>query len=167
MTPVRKRLEEHAVPFEIIDHERAYTGVDDARAMGIEADEVLKAIVIDSVEGFALLVIPASKRLDMHLVRAALEDPHAMLATEDEIHWRWPGFELGALPPLGSLLGIPMFADPELLGHETVVFAAGQQTRSVRMRVQDLFRHETLTFAPLTEDHVTRQEDMALAGATG
>lgn len=156
MTPVTKRLQEKAVPFEVIDDERAFTGIEEARAIGIDADEVLKAVVIDSAEGFFLLVIPASRRLDMRLVREALGDRRASLATEEEITWRWPGFEPGALPPLGSLMGVPMLADPELFGHESVVFATGRQTRSVKMRTEDLFRHETFTVAPLTrhrEEH--------------
>jgi prolyl-tRNA editing enzyme YbaK/EbsC (Cys-tRNA(Pro) deacylase) len=36
------------------------------------------------------------------------------------------------LPPLGSLLGVPLVVDPEVLDHEVVVFAAGTETESVR-----------------------------------
>lgn len=150
MTPILQRLREREVPFEVIDHPRAYTGIDEARAMGIEADEVLKTIIGDSVDGLSLLVVPASRRLDMHLVRTALGDSKAELATEEEIRWRWPRFELGALPPLGSLLDVPMFADPEIFLHGTVVFAAGEQTRSIKMRTSDLFLHETFTVTSLT-----------------
>lgn len=32
-----------------------------------------------------------------------------------------------------------MFVDPEVLGHDTVVFAAGTQTESVKMSTQELF----------------------------
>lgn len=150
MTPVMQQLKERAVPFEVIEHDRAYTGIDEARALGIAADEVLKAIVVDSIDGLSLVVIPASRRLDMHLVRAAVDDDRARLATEEEIHWQWPMFEPGALPPLGSLLKVSMYADPDLFGHETVVFATGEQTRSVRMRTEDLLRHETFIVTPLT-----------------
>jgi Ala-tRNA(Pro) deacylase len=150
MTPIVKRLSERAVPFEVIDHDRTYTAIEEARAIGIDADEVLKVVVIDSIDGFRLAVIPASRRLDMHLVREALYDQGAGLATENEIEWRWPAYQPGTLPPLGSLLDVPMYVDPELLGHDTVVFAAGEQTRSVKMRTKDLFRHEIFVVAPLT-----------------
>ena len=151
MTPIMKRLSERAVPFEVIDHDRAYTGIEEARAIGIDADEVLKVVVIDSVEGFSLAVVPASRRLDMHLVREAVDDRGAGLATEDEIEWRWPAYQPGTLPPLGSLLDVPMYVDPELFGHDSVVFAAGEQIRSVKMRTEDLFRHEIFVVAPLTK----------------
>jgi prolyl-tRNA editing enzyme YbaK/EbsC (Cys-tRNA(Pro) deacylase) len=61
---------------------------------------------------------------DRH-VQAAVGDRHVRLATEEELLRDFPGFELGALPPLGSLLGAPLYVDQEVLQHETVVFAAG------------------------------------------
>jgi hypothetical protein len=47
--------------------------------------------------------------------------------------------QLGALPPLGTLLHAQVYVDPEVLGHDTVTFAAGTQTESVRMQTQGLF----------------------------
>jgi hypothetical protein len=40
-------------------------------------------------------------------------------------------YELGALPPLGALLDARLYVDPEVLGHDTVTFAAGSQTEVV------------------------------------
>jgi Ala-tRNA(Pro) deacylase len=81
----------------------------------------------------------------MHLVQAAVGDRHVRLATEQELRRDFPGIELGALPPLGSLLGAPLYVDQEVLQHETVVFAAGSQTESVQLRTADLLQHEQLT----------------------
>jgi hypothetical protein len=36
------------------------------------------------------------------------------------------------------------------MGHDTVVFAAGSQTESVKIRTEDLFRGEPMTVAPLS-----------------
>ena len=88
--------------------------------------------------GYALMAVPATGRLDMHLVQAAVGDPHVRLATEEELLRDFPGIELGALPPLGSLLGAPLYVDQEVLQHETVVFAAGSQTESVQIKMADL-----------------------------
>ena len=80
------------------------------------------------------MAVPATCRLDMHLVQAAVGDRHVRLATEEELRRDFPGIELGALPPLGSLLGAPLYVDQEVLQHETVVFAAGSQTESVQIQ---------------------------------
>jgi prolyl-tRNA editing enzyme YbaK/EbsC (Cys-tRNA(Pro) deacylase) len=151
MATVAEHLEGRGVPFELIPHDRAYTSIGEAQALGIDADEVLKTIVLDTEGGHALAVIPASRRLDMRLARDAVGDQHARFATEEELERDFPAFELGALPPLGSLLGAPAYVDPEVLDHETVVFAAGAQNQSVKARIEDLLRDEPYTRAPLTK----------------
>ena len=85
----------------------------------------------------------------MHLVQAAVGDRHVRLATEEELLRDIPGIELGALPPLGSLLGAPLYVDQEVLQHDTVVFAAGSRTESVQLRTADLLQHEQVTTLPL------------------
>ena len=42
-----------------------------------------------------------------------------------------------------------MFIDPEVLNHDLVVFAAGTQTESVRIRTRELFGGEQITTVPL------------------
>jgi Ala-tRNA(Pro) deacylase len=78
-----------------------------------------------------------------------VDDHHARLATEQELLRDFPDCELGALPPLGSLLGAPLYVDQEVLQHETVVFAAESQTESVQLRTADLLQHEQVTALPL------------------
>jgi prolyl-tRNA editing enzyme YbaK/EbsC (Cys-tRNA(Pro) deacylase) len=85
----------------------------------------------------------------MHLVQAAAGDRHARLATEQELLRDFPGIELGAMPPLGSLLGAPLYVDQEVLGHQSVVFAAGIQTESVQVKTADLLRYQQVRTAPL------------------
>ena len=149
MTQVTEHLRTRGVPFEPIAHRQAYTSIDEARALGIDASEVLKTVAMRVAGGYALMVIPATCRLDMHLVQAAVGDHHVRLATEEELLRDFPGIELGALPPLGSLLGAPLYVDREVLQHETVVFAAGSQTESVQLETADLFQHEQATALPL------------------
>ena len=149
MTQVTEHLQTRDIPFAPIAHQRAYTSIDEARALGIDASEVLKTVAVRVAGGYALMAVPATGRLDMHLVQAAVGDPHVRLATEQELLRDFPGIELGALPPLGSLLGAPLFVDHEVLQHETVVFAAGSQTQSVQLRTADLLQHQQVTTLPL------------------
>ena len=149
MTQVTEHLQAHGVPFTLIAHPQAGTSMDEARALGIAAGEVLKTVAVRAAGGYALMAVPATGRLDMHRVQAAVGDRHARLATEEELRRDFPGVELGALPPLGSLLGAPLYVDQEVLQHETVVFAAGSQTESVRLTTADLLRHEQVTALPL------------------
>ena len=46
MTQVTQHLETHGVPFEAIAHQQAYTSIAEARALGIDASEVLKTVAM-------------------------------------------------------------------------------------------------------------------------
>ena len=117
----------------------------------MDAGDVLKTVAVRVGPGYALMVIPASRRLDLHRVREAVADNHARLATEEELRRDFAGYELGALPPLPSLVRARVCVDPEVLGHDTVTFAAGTQTESVKMRTEDLFGGAKVTTIRLTK----------------
>jgi Ala-tRNA(Pro) deacylase len=149
MSVVTDHLQQQGSAFEVLAHRQAYTCIDEARALGIDAGEVLKTVAVRAGRGYALMVIPASRRLDLHLVREAVGDNHARLATEDELRRDFSGYELGALPPLAGLVNAKVWVDPEVMDHETVAFAAGSQTESVKMGVEDLFGGGQVTTVPL------------------
>jgi Ala-tRNA(Pro) deacylase len=159
MSVVTEHLEQRGSVFEVIPHRQADTSVDEARALGIEVDEVLKTLAVRSGSGYGLAVIPASRRLDLHLAREALGDSRARLATEEQLGRDLPDYELGALPPLGALLEAQVYVDPEVLGHDTVTFAAGTQTESVKMQTQELFGTEGFTTASLVKQPERGSDD--------
>jgi Ala-tRNA(Pro) deacylase len=156
MSLVTDYLADRGVGFEVVPHRRAFTSLQEARELGVAAEQVLKTVALWTEGKYVLAVVPASRRLELRLVRDALEDSAARLASEAELRGDFPGYELGALPPLGSLLGVPLLVDPEVLDHEVVLFAAGTETESVRAATAELFRDEPLAVLPLT-----RRQDRA------
>jgi prolyl-tRNA editing enzyme YbaK/EbsC (Cys-tRNA(Pro) deacylase) len=153
MTVVCEYLKLYGIPYTMFAHKRTETSIAEAIALGVQPGEVVKTLAVTTGVGYAVAVVPASRRIDMHLIRKALDDPHARLATEWEMHRDFRSYALGALPPLGSLIGAETFVDPEVLDHEFVIFAAGSQTASVRVRTKDLFRVERISVVPLTTRH--------------
>ena len=139
MSALTEHLEQRGSAFELLVHRQASTATGEARALGIDTADVLKTLAVRTGIGYVLAVIPASCRLDLHLVREALGDRQARLASEEELALDFAGYQLGALPPLGTLLGCVVYVDPEVLNHDLVVFAAGTQTESVRIRTRELF----------------------------
>ena len=146
---VTEHLQRHDKAFVVLPHPPAMNSIDEARVIGIGAEDVIKTVVLDTDAGHALAVLPAVERLDLKLAQRAVQDRRAHLASEDEMGRDFPDFELGAVPPLGSLLGIPTYVDPEVMAHETVVFA-GSQRESVKIRTAALFDDESVTVVPLT-----------------
>ena len=85
MSFVTEYLEARGVPYEVVHHDPSVSSLEEAGAVHVDADHVLKAVVIATLGGRAVAVIRASRRLDMHLVEEALADRSAYLATEDEL----------------------------------------------------------------------------------
>ena len=150
MTVVTEHLERRGTRFEVLPHPPSEGALEEAMRLGIDADEVVKAVVLDIPTGHALAIVPASRRVDLDLVREALGEPDAHLANEDEIAQDFPEFELGAMPPLPSLLHLPVVVDPLVLQRRVITFAAGSRRASVRTAPSVLFAGASVTVAPIS-----------------
>jgi Ala-tRNA(Pro) deacylase len=150
VTTVTDHLERRGVEFEVLFHEPTTTALAEARTLGRDPAEVVKAVLLDVDTGHALAVLPASRRLDLRLVREALDAPEAELADEEEIEADYPQFELGALPALPSLLHVPVVIDPLVFEHRTVTLAAGTRRESVRLSNEHLLKGATVTIATIS-----------------
>lgn len=137
--------------WEPLSHPETLSSVDEARALGVDPDEVAKSLVLRGREGYALAVIPGGHRLDMHKVRQATDDKTIRLASEDDLGRDFPDYELGAAPPTPNLLNVHGFVDPTVRSTEWIVFAAGTHTDSVRLKTADLIGLSDFTEADLVE----------------
>jgi Ala-tRNA(Pro) deacylase len=138
--------------FTVIPHARSPVAHGTARASHVPPELLVKTVVAISKDGPAVLVIPATRRLDLELLAAALGDPTARLATERELEQRFPDYELGALPPLSMLLLAPLYVDPAVLERHEIVFSAGRRDVSIKMSTSDLFDNDPVVLAPLTPE---------------
>jgi Ala-tRNA(Pro) deacylase len=150
MTVVTEHLEKQGIRFELIPHPPATSALEEAEVLDVEPDEVVKTVVLDVDTGHALAVVPASRRIDLDLLREALGEPRARLATEEEIARDFPEFELGAMPPLPSMLHVPVVIDPSVLDHARITFAAGITRGSVRTSPAVLFTGASVSITPIT-----------------
>lgn len=151
MSRVTEHLEASGVDYEVLTHEPTPTAYGEARALGIDAHDVAKTVVLDIRTGHAFAVVPADCRVDIELVKEALHTSTVSLATEDEIARDYPEFELGAVPPLGALARTPLIVDPQVLENDHVVFAAGSQSESVKVPARDILQHATARVAPICQ----------------
>lgn len=158
MSNVLDYLQGRGVTFTVIPHAKAPTAAGEAHAMHLAEEEVVKTVVVMANYGPALMVIPASRRLDLELAAQATGDPETRLATERELERTFPNYELGALPPLSMLLLAPMYVDPVVADRQTIVFAAGRQDVSVAMASSALFGTDPVVITPLTAESRTSAE---------
>lgn len=133
-------LAESGVGYELIQHPHTETAKAEARAVGVVPDEVAKTVIVQTADGYARIVVPASERVDLAKVRALLDSHEARLATEAELAAAYPEFELGAVPPLGGPAGDTVVVDRRLAERAQLVFEAGSHDESVRLLGEDLLR---------------------------
>lgn len=88
----------------------------------------------------ALAVTRAGAELDLQKLAAAAGVEAAELASDEELARRFPGCELGALPPFGALFELPLFADESLARQGHVAFLGGHYGEVIKMRFEDYFR---------------------------
>jgi Ala-tRNA(Pro) deacylase len=132
-------LDEQGVGYEVREHRAVKTAVEEARAAGVPAGEVAKTIALRDDDRYRLAVIPASHRLDLAKAREALGAGKSLrLATEREMQSDFPQFEVGALPPLGPILGAPEVLDGRLLEHEQILCNAGDHRHGLLLDPHEL-----------------------------
>ncbi|MEO8322813.1 MAG: YbaK/EbsC family protein [Actinomycetota bacterium] len=147
--PAEVHLKERHIRFEVALHRSVHTAKSEANALGLPVAYVLKVVMLRLEDAYAMAVVPASRRIDMNLVTGVIPEG-VRLATEDEIASRFPGFELGALPPLPGLLGVRAFVDPAVFDHHEVAFADGRQTESIIASPRELFWGQDVLVAPIS-----------------
>ncbi len=135
---LRHELERAGFDYDVIDHRRTETARDEATATGVPAAEVAKTVVLTTADGYVRAVLAASDHLDLHKVRQLLGDEQARLASEAELVFAYPMYELGAVPPFGVPAGDRVLFDRRLAERESVLLEAGSHRESLRMKTADL-----------------------------
>lgn len=146
-------LDGQGVEYELVEHEERFTAASEARASGVEPEDAAKVIVLHRDGEYVLAVIPASERLSLHKAGAlpGLEGGLS-LASEKEIGGDFAQFEVGAVPPLGGLLGIEQLVDSRLLDHERVLCGSGDHRHGLRVDPNDLVRLAEAVVGDICED---------------
>lgn len=160
--PAERFLHARHVHFETATHDKAETALSEADAVGVPARYVIKSLVLGVDGGFALAVLPASRMLDMNLMRKAAGTHDVRLATEKEISRTFPQFELGAIPPLPDLLGIPGYVDPSVLTLDEAIFADGRRTESMVASPREVYWGERVFVLPISRPAEWRLEGDAV-----
>jgi len=146
---IEELLRKAGVPFGVRRHAPVYTSAEAAAARDTPLASGAKALVVKAGEGFALLVMPADRKLDSRKARAALGVKAIRFATPEEVE-RLTGLLPGSIPPFGALFGLPTYCDPALADNPSVNFNAGDHAISVDMACADYLAVEKPTRADLT-----------------
>jgi Ala-tRNA(Pro) deacylase len=130
-------LDTHGVRYVHTSHSPAYTAEEVAAAEYLPLHRMAKTVVCRNVDRYMLVVVPADSYVDMEQVRTAIGSQSLYMAEESDFYLLFPGAEIGAMPPLGNLFGLPVYLDREVASQEFIAFNAGTHRDVIHMRVAD------------------------------
>jgi len=137
---LREFLDEQNIKYVAISHSPAYTAQEIAASAHVPGKELAKTVMVKIDGDLALAVLPASFRVDFDLLKATSGAESVELAGESEFKGKFPGCELGAMPPFGNLYGMRTYVADRLAEDEEIAFNAGSHTELIRLAYDDFVR---------------------------
>ncbi len=137
---IRRYLDENNVHYATIMHSPAYTAQETAATVHVPGKELAKTVVVLLDGQAAMAVLPATRKLDLDLLRQASGAKKVELATEEQFARLFPGCEVGAMPPFGNLYHMPVYVAQTLAEDEHIAFNACSHTELIRMAYADFER---------------------------
>jgi Ala-tRNA(Pro) deacylase len=156
LTKLRAFLDHHNVRYLIFSHSLAYTAQGVAALTHISGKELAKTVIVRIDGKLAMAVVPASRHVDLLLLKQAVGAQVVELASEQEFKDKFPDCETGAMPPFGNLYGMAVYADDSLTSDEEITFNAGTHRELLRMAWADLVRLVEPNIVQITRERLSR-----------
>lgn len=138
---LRRFLQEESAAYRLLWHHDEYAAQRIAAAVHVPGRQMAKPILVRDAGGeYMIAVLPATERLDLAALASATGHESLALADERELKDLFPDCELGAIPPFGSLYGVPVYVDGCLRNVHEIFFQGGDHQEVVGMRWQEYER---------------------------
>lgn len=130
-------LDENKIKYVKITHSSAYTAQEIAASTHIPGKELAKTVIVRVNDGFAMVVLPASRRINFDQLKDVIGNNEIRLAEEDEFKGLFPDCEVGAMPPFGNLYNLPVYVASALTEDKEIAFNAGTHTDVIKISYSD------------------------------
>jgi Ala-tRNA(Pro) deacylase len=135
---LRQFLDESKAEYDVVVHTPTQSALENARSCDVPAEQVAKAVLLDTADDEHLLaVIPSDRRIELSELRSEL-GRKPRLADEAEIGKVFKDCEVGAIPPVGY--EVPTIVDDALDRQPDVYFEAGDHKSLVHMEGAEFAR---------------------------
>lgn len=137
---LKELLDKGKVKYEHVTHPEVFTMPEVAAVEHEKGQHVIKTVVLKADGQLVLAAVPAALKVDEEALAKLAKAKEVVVAEEHEFASAFPDCEVGAMPPFGSLYGIPLYLDKRLRECDEVVFNAGTHTDTVKMFFADFER---------------------------
>jgi Ala-tRNA(Pro) deacylase len=157
-------LDTNNIRYVVITHSRAFTADAVAALTHISGNEIAKTVMVKVDAKMTMAIVPASRHVDLNALRKATGAQTVVVVPEPQFADIFPDCEVGAMPPFGTLYGIPVYVDDRLARDPEIAFNAGSHLELIRMTFDDFKRLENPTIASIaTRSAHERIEEERLA----
>src|SRR6476620_5124706 len=133
---LKEYLESHHINYRTIPHSPGYTAQEIAASVHISGKKIAKTVIVKIGDKLAMVVLPANHHVSFSSLREITGLNNIDLARESDFKTKFPGCELGAMPPFGNLFDMPVYVS-KYLSHDTIAFNSGSHAELVQMSYQD------------------------------
>jgi Ala-tRNA(Pro) deacylase len=147
---LKARLDREHVHYDILTHQQTFRAVSVAHTLHLPEQKMAKVVIVKVKEHFVTTVLPATAKVDFQRLRKIFGTHRVRLATEEEIAQLFPDCEVGAMPPFGTLYGLPVYVDRSLARDGEIFFEGGTHSEAISMRYWDF---AALVFPVVAEFH--------------
>jgi Ala-tRNA(Pro) deacylase len=137
---LKKYLDDNQVRYIVIRHSPAYTAQETAAAAHIRGQELAKTVMVRMDGELAMIVMPATERIDPVKLREDTGSDSVELVPEHEFRSRFPDCEVGAMPPFGNLYEMEVYVAESLGESEQIAFIAGTHRELIQLAYRDFAR---------------------------
>lgn len=142
---ILRLLNKAGVQYRTVEHEPVYTSEEAARIRDTKENMGAKALVCFADKKPILIVVPGNMKVDFKKFKSTFNINDLHLASPQKVT-ELTSLEVGAIPPVGTVMNIPSYYDVHIENSEDVAFNAGSHTFSVVMKTEDLLNIENPTF---------------------
>ena len=137
---LKEFLNQNGVKYVTISHSPAFTAQEIAAQAHIKGQDMAKTVMVKLDGVLAMVVLPAPDHVSLARLREVTGASDVELAAEEDFAERFPGSELGAMPPFGNLWDVDVFVDQRLREDEEIAFNAGSHTELLKLSYSDFER---------------------------
>ena len=134
---LKEFLDQNNVKYVSIVHSQAYTAQEVAASAHVPGKAMAKVVIVDLDGQMAMAVLPANRKVVLQDLRDITGGDQVRFASESQFKDRFPGCEIGAMPPFGNLYDMQVYAAESLAENEEIAFNAGSHTEIIKMRFED------------------------------
>jgi len=135
-----------------LEKEETVHTADASRTTGIDLNQITKNLVCKTSEGgYALLVIPGDRRVNLQRAAEALSVGNVQLLNFGEAE-KVSGYPPGGTPSVHHKRPLKVVVDKSVLGHETVFCGGGTRGKLLELRTEDILKLTKAITADISEE---------------